>query len=138
MPILLIAAGLGAGYALRWLLVRYRHNEWVAALLTYYGVRPSGSDGVFTRKDHLRSAGISALVGSLCAIFGMVLYDMSFKRLNGEVSTMALEAYGFILFVLSAVAVLAGLQALYRAVFWRPMVLVDTTRAEIQDSDPDA
>ena len=139
MLILSIAIGLVAGYVLRALLVRYRENEWVAALLTYYGVRPSGTDGVFTRKkDHLRSAGISVVVAILCASFSITLYNLSFKRLNGEASTMVLEAYGFILFVLAAVAVLAGLQALYRAVFWRPIILVDNTRDEIEDFDPDA
>jgi hypothetical protein len=136
--IALSVLGLLSGWAINALLRRYRHLEWVAVLLTYYGPKPTGEDGVFTRRDHLRGAGLALLAAAACAGLGLLSYNISFGWPNGAKKTMIAEVYGFILVILSLVAVAAMLQALWRALFWRPLVVVDETTGEVLFRDRDA
>jgi hypothetical protein len=130
--------GLLIGWAINALLRRYRHLEWVAVLLTYYGRKPTGEDGIFTRRDHLRSAGLALLAAAGCVGLGFLSYTISFGWPNGAKKTMIAEVYGFTLIILGLVALAAMVQGLWRALFWRPLVVRDQTTGEILFRDRDA
>jgi hypothetical protein len=136
--IALSVLGLLAGWAINALLRRYRHLEWVAVLLTYYGPKPTGEDGVFTRRDHLRGAALALIAAAVCAALGFLSYNISFGWPNGAKKTMIAELYGFILVILALVSIAAMVQALCRALFWRPLVVRDQATGEVLFRDRDA
>jgi len=93
---------------------------WAQELARRYGVRPSGPFGTFTRRDHLRRATASA-----CACVGFVGACFAMTPLLGRwpvTSQPALitETYLFAFFVLGGMGLLAMLEALWRAIFFRP------------------
>jgi apolipoprotein N-acyltransferase len=72
------------------------------------GVRPTGPDGTWTRRDHLRAAGWNALWTALCA--GVVWLDQDHFGAPGVVGIVAMFAFVFALgaMVLRLIGVVTG------------------------------
>lgn len=107
-------------------IVRFAPDSvWGQELRRSFGVRPTGSRGNRTRRDHLRSAGLSA---ATCAalfatsVVAAIIMDRAPDESNADRTAWA---YLFTAFMLAALAALALLRSLYKAAIWR-LELPDT------------
>jgi len=100
-------------------IVRLAPNSvWGQELRRSYGIRPSGLRGNRTRRDHFKSAALSAVVA-------VVLEGTSYATavLGGGVvddaSVSITETYTFVAFTLASMAVVATIRSLWKAMLWR-------------------
>jgi hypothetical protein len=107
-------------------LVRFAPNSvWGQELRRSYGVRPTGARGNFTRRDHLRAAGLSAV---LAVVLELTSYaTAAFGADTPDESTGSAIAFTYTIgaFLLAAMAMIATLRSLWKALRWR-MELPDT------------
>jgi hypothetical protein len=95
---------------------RNPESEWTAALLTYYGVRPSGTDGHFRPVDHFKAAGVSVV---LCVVLlgisiGALGSVQSFD--NNSRGNWTLAAAGFAAFLLSLLSLACAMIATWHGI----------------------
>ncbi len=92
---------------------------WARELTRCYGVRPTGPDGRYRRRDALRGAGLSALLGTvlLAAGFGVFAITEPYPDLStlNRIGSTYLVAFS----ILGGMAYLGALLLLWRAAFWR-------------------
>jgi hypothetical protein len=101
-------------------IVRLAPNSvWGQELRRSYGVRPTGPRGNRTRRDHLRSAGLSAAV---CAALFATSVAAAFAMQHFADDTSAdrtASVYMLVTFMLAALAAMGVLRSLWKATVWR-------------------
>jgi uncharacterized membrane protein YeaQ/YmgE (transglycosylase-associated protein family) len=117
----LVALILGAIVA-RVLLARYREQPASLGARTLgreFGVRPSGTDGRYTRRDRLWAAAASG--GGACAAFALTIgaFMVAERFPNLSTTNHVFTGVGFVAAILGALAVLATLAHLVAAPFAR-------------------
>jgi len=94
-------------------------SAWGQELRRSYGVRPTGSRGNFTRRDHVRAAGLAAIVATLLELtsFGAAWYG---ERFEAESRAQVVAAtYTIAAFLLAGMAMVSMLRSLLKASIWR-------------------
>ena len=95
---------------------------WAQELARRYGVRPSGPFGIFTHRDLLRRAMLSFLAFALLLGLALAL-STQLERWPGQSQLgLLVSTYFFAAFLLAGIGFLAALEALWRAIFWRPQL----------------
>ena len=104
------------------LAIRWRPSSWWAQELgRSYGMRATGPFGTPTRRDLVRGAlySFGAATGLVLLWLGASAVAQQFPNISRENWIAGIYSFGS--FLLAAVAVLAGVGYLLRAVFWRPL-----------------
>jgi len=84
-----------------------------------YGVRPTGARGNFTRRDHVRAAGLAAIAATLLELtsFGVATFG---DRFDIESRGALLAAtYTIAAFLLAGMAMVSMFRSLWKASVWR-------------------
>ncbi len=92
-------------YAVVILMKLYPDAGWSLFLRRGYGIRPTGSDGMYTRGDHLRGAGVATALALVILAVAQRLPDQSRAGYSAY-------AYFFTFVLLGLVAALAVVIAL--------------------------
>jgi hypothetical protein len=107
-------------------LVRFAPNSvWGQELRRSYGVSPSGARGNFTRRDHLRSAGYSAMLSIALELTSYGTAAFGADSPNDSTGAAIAFTYTIGAFFLAAMAAIATVRSLWKALRWR-MELPDT------------
>jgi hypothetical protein len=97
---------------------RMPHSALAKELRRSYGVAPTGDRGFRTRRDHAKSAGVAALVtlglGATFLFAGLMMQ----RYPNGSRANLIASTYMFMAFLLTGVAALVALRALWKAASW--------------------
>jgi hypothetical protein len=84
-----------------------------------YGIEPSGERGVRTRRDHLKSAGLAALMAIALTVTSVVAATLMDRLPNGSRGNLIASTYMFGGFLMTIVTAVVALVALWKSVFWR-------------------
>lgn len=84
-----------------------------------YGIRATGPRGNRTRRDHLRSAGVAALLAALLESTSAVLARFGGNPLDESRGGMIAAVYTLGAFVLAAMAAVSMVGSLWKAAIWR-------------------
>jgi hypothetical protein len=95
------------------------HSTWAHELRRSYGVRPSGPRGVRTRRDHLRSAGLAATTAIVLMATSMAAGVATDKFPVESTGSWIGLSYSFVALLLSVMAVVMTIVALWKATLWR-------------------
>jgi hypothetical protein len=107
-------------------LVRFAPNSvWGQELRRSYGVRATGARGNFTRRDHVRSAGWSGLLAVALELTSYAAASFGADAPNESRGGAIAFTYTISAFFLAAMAIIATLRSLWKALRWR-MELPDT------------
>jgi hypothetical protein len=94
-------------------------SAWGQELRRSYGVRPTGSRGNLTRRDHVRAAGLAAIVATLLELtsFGAAMFGERYESASrGEVIA---ATYTIAAFMLAGMAMVSMFRSLWKASVWR-------------------
>jgi hypothetical protein len=101
-------------------IVRFAPNSvWGQELRRSYGVRPTGKRGNRTRRDHLRSAGLAAVMCAALFATSVVAALIMDRAPDDTSADQTAWAYLFTAFMLATLAALALLRSLWKATVWR-------------------
>ena len=94
-------------------------SSWGQELRRSYGVRPTGTRGIRTRRDHLRSAVLSAVL-----VVALIATSIGASLIAGNPPSdtqrgMIAQTYSFGAFILGAMAIVAMLRSIWKAAVWR-------------------
>jgi hypothetical protein len=107
-------------------LVRFAPNSvWGQELRRSYGIRPTGARGNFTRRDHVRSAGWSAILAVVLELTSYAAASFGADAPNESRGGAIAFTYTIGAFFLAAMAIIATLRSLWKALRWH-MELPDT------------
>jgi hypothetical protein len=101
------------------------NSVWGQELRRSYGIRPTGARGNFTRRDHARSAGASAVLAVALELTSYAAASFGADAPNESRTGAIAFTYTIGAFFLAAMAVIATLRSLWKALRWR-MELPDT------------
>ena len=96
------------------------HSWWAQELRRGYGIRPTGEDGTYTRRDHFRAATV-AFVGSLVLIavgFAVAVLGERYPTMSTANNVAMTYMIGFVL--LGALAFACAVIATWNGIRWRP------------------
>src|SRR6185503_7797514 len=94
-------------------------SAWGSELRRSYGVQPTGTRGIRTRRDHLRSAGFAALLAVLLEMTSMGVGELAFRYPEESRASIIAQTYTFAAFLLAAMAAVSMLRSLWKAAVWR-------------------
>lgn len=94
-------------------------SAWGQELRRSYGVRPSGARGNFTRRDHVRAAGLAAIVATLLELtsFGAAMFGERYA--SGPRGDVIAATYTIAAFMLAGMAMVSMFRSLWKASVWR-------------------
>ena len=99
-------------------IVRLAPNSvWGQELRRSYGIRPSGLRGNRTRRDHYKSAAVSAVLAVI--LEGTSYATAVLGGVDDATSGTITETYVFVAFTLASMAVVATIRSLWKAMLWR-------------------
>jgi hypothetical protein len=101
------------------------NSTWGQELRRSYGIRPNGPRGNFTRRDHVRSAGWSAVLAIVLELTSYAAASFGADAPNESRGAAIAFTYTIAAFFLAAMAFIAMLRSLWKALRWR-MELPDT------------
>jgi hypothetical protein len=93
---------------------------WTQELLRGYGLRPTGKDGAYSRRDHFRAAGVAFLTSLILVFlaFGAALLSEHYPNMSAV--NWVLSTYMFGLVLLAGVALLCSVLAIWSGLRWKP------------------
>ena len=99
--------------------LRQRPNDPVARTLVHsFGVTPTGSNGVWLRRDRLRAAGINAATSAGCIAVALgTFFGLADQFQNRSRTNLFLSFVGILFFFFGGLAFLSAIGALLRAPF---------------------
>jgi hypothetical protein len=108
--IIVIAAGIA----------RFAPNSMLGEeLRRSYGITPTGARGNFTRRDHLKSAGLSAALATVLELTSFGTAALGADTPNESSGAAIAFTYTIGAFFLAAMAIIATLRSLWKALRWR-------------------
>lgn len=101
------------------------HSALGQELRRSYGVRPTGSRGNFTKRDHYKSAGLSAVLATVLELTSVGTAALGADAPHESTGGAIAFTYTIGSFFLAAMAIIATLRSLWKGLRWR-MELPDT------------
>ena len=92
---------------------------WAQELRREYGVRPSGEEGAYTRRDHFRAATIALLGSILLVALGFAIAILGDRYPTMSTASNVAMAYMFGFVLLGGVAFLCSMIAAWNGIRWR-------------------
>ena len=94
-------------------------SVWGQELRRSYGVRPTGPRGNFTRRDHVRAAGLAAIIATLLELTAFGAASLG-ERFEAESQSQVVAAtYTIAALLLAGIAMVSMLRSLLKAAVWR-------------------
>jgi hypothetical protein len=127
IPVVVGFGGLAILLLLLWL---FPNTTWAEEAARQIGVRPTGLYALKTRRDRLKTAGVSGLAAPILLALAFAAYAIAEKFPGISKANWTAGAYGFGLFLLAAMAAIVCVGSGLGALIWRPTV-IERERIEI-------
>ena len=118
-----VVVGFG-GLALVLLFIwRFPNTAWAEEAGRQIGVRPTGLYALKTRRDRLKTAGVSGLATPILLALAFAAYTIGDKFPGTSKASWTAASYGFGFFLLGAMAAVVCIGSGVGALIWRPSVV---------------
>jgi hypothetical protein len=114
---LFVALGLAVAFRILLPILRSRRDPLSKTLVFQFGVRPSGPDGHWTRRDRAMSGLLSLLTAGICIGAAFVAERIEVHTQNMSTANYVATGFMFLFFLLAFLALIRGLADLIRAPF---------------------
>ena len=95
------------------------HSWWAQELRRGYGIRPTGEDGAYTRRDHFRAAIVAFIGGILLVALGFAIAILGDHYPTMSTANNVAMAYMFGFVLLGGLAILCSAIAVWNGLRWR-------------------
>jgi hypothetical protein len=93
---------------------------WSRDLRRSYGIKPTGPNDSYSRRDFFRGAGVCAILSILLMGGAFLVMALAQRFPNLSLANNITAAYGFMCVLLSGLAALCSLIILWNGIRWRP------------------
>jgi hypothetical protein len=117
---LILALGLAAAFRILYPVLKARRDPLSRTLVFEFGVRPTGPDGTWTRRDRALSGVLSLLTAAGCVGVTLVAGRIAERAMNMSTTSYVATGAMFFFALIALLALIRGLVDLVRAPFAKP------------------